>query len=116
MKLNTSREVNIKTQKMSLYEILVPTIINDKPVRTKHHKNFDAKVRRISGGLTILKPAVGNWISPNGELFLERMIPVRIACNEKQINTIADIAAKHYNQIAVMYYKITDNVVIKHYK
>lgn len=98
-----------------LYEILVPTVMNGKFVRTKHHKNWDARVRKISGGLTILKPAIGNWVSPSGELFVERMIPVRIACDGKEINKIADITAQHYKQKAIMFYKITDEVVIKYY-
>lgn len=45
----------------------------------------------------------------------ERMIPVRIACEETDIEKIADLTASYYNQIAVMYYKISDYVKIKHY-
>lgn len=100
---------------MTLYELLVPTIMNDKPIRTRYHRVFDKKVREISGGLTILRPAIGNWISPSGELFVERMIPVRIACSRDDIEKIADIAASYYKQRAIMFYKISDDVHIKHY-
>lgn len=62
-----------------LWEILVPTMMNGKPVMTKYHKVWDEKVRAISNGLTILKSAKGEWVSSSGELFAERMIPVRIA-------------------------------------
>lgn len=75
----------------SLWEILVPTIMNDRPVRTVHHKEWDKRVRAISGGLTIYTPAKGQWISIAGDLFVERVIPVRISCTEKQIDKIIDI-------------------------
>jgi hypothetical protein len=43
------------------------------------------------------------------------MIPVRIACTQDQIETIADWTAKYYEQQAVMYYRVSDYVVIKQY-
>lgn len=99
-----------------LFEILVPTVMNGKPIRTRFHRVWDGKVRGISNGLTILSPAKGQWISPDGILFTERMIPVRIACTLSQIDEIAKLTAKYYNQDAVMYYRISDLVVIKNFK
>jgi hypothetical protein len=100
----------------ALFEILVPTKTNEgKPIRTRFHRVWDAKVRAISGGLTILKPGVGNWVSPQGELFLERMIPVRIFCTQEQINQVADITARYYRQEAVMFYQVSAIVAIVHY-
>ena len=101
---------------MKLWEILVPTLRNEKPVRTRSHKEWDARVRRIAGGLTILKPVKGEWVSPSGELFSERMIPVRIMCSEEQIEQVADLTAEFYCQEAVMYYLIAEKSFIKHYK
>ena len=97
-----------------LYEILVPTIHreNNKPIRTRYHRVWDSKVREITGGLTIFNPAKGRWISPNGELFSERMIPVRIMCSEINIINIALMTKKYYNQLAVMYYRVSDEVKI----
>jgi hypothetical protein len=99
-----------------LWEILVPTVMNGKPIRLRFHRIWDDKVRAIAKGLTILTPAVGQWVSPTGELFVERMIPVRIACSEAQIDAIANLTAGYYKQEAVMYYRISDFVVIKHYE
>lgn len=99
---------------MNLYEILVPTIMNDKPVRTRYHREWDRQVIRISGGATILTPTKGKWVSPDKELFFERMIPVRIACTREQIEQIIDITIRHYNQIAVLAYKISDEVILKY--
>ena len=100
-----------------LWEILVPTVRrkDGKPIRTRYHRVWDGKVRAIAGGLTILQPAKGQWVSPNGELFSERMIPVRVACSEEQIDKIADMTAVYYDQLAVMYYRVADKVTVKHY-
>jgi len=101
---------------MKLWEIMVPTISNEGvPWRTRYHRVWDAKVREITGGLTIMPVSKGQWISPVGEIFIERMIPVRIACSEEQINLIMDMTAKHYSQKAVMAQLISENVIIKHY-
>ena len=97
-------------QMSSLWEILVPTIVNDKPVRTRHHRSWDEKVRSVSNGLMVFKPAHGQWISPSGVLFKERMIPVRIACTEKQIEKIMKITLKHYNQEEVLAYRLSSCV------
>lgn len=101
---------------LKFWEILVPTITNEGvPIRTKFHKKWDEKVRAITNGLTIIPPIKGQWLSNDGQLFSERMIPVRIACNEEQINIIADMTAEYYNQKAIMFYLIANKVVIKHY-
>lgn len=101
---------------MNLYEILVPTVRNSgKPIRTRHHRVWDEKVRKITGGLTVMTPAKGQWMSPEGELFAERMIPVRIMCSAEQIEQIADMTAAYYDQKAVMFYKISDEVRIIQY-
>ena len=101
-----------------LWEILVPTIrrSDGKPIRTRYHRVWDEKVRAIAGGLTILQPSKGQWISPKGDLFNERMIPVRVACTEEQIHAISDMTAKYYSQIAIMFYRVSDLVVVKEYK
>ena len=74
-----------------IWEILVPTVRNDgRPFRLRYHRVWDAKVRAISGGLTVMKAAKGQWISQAGDLFEERMIPVRIMCTRDQIEEIVD--------------------------
>ena len=95
---------------MKLYEILVPTIYGDtlKPISTAHHKNWDAEVRKITNGLTILKPAKGQWLHES-KLYEERTIPVRIACGPIQMNKIVDLTLRHYRQKAVMYYLISED-------
>lgn len=94
---------------------MVPTTSNEgKPFRTRFHRVWDSKVREIAGGLTILTPAKGQWLNLSGKLFKERMIPVRIVCSKKQIDLIIDITMNYYNQEAVLVYKVSEEVIIKH--
>ena len=113
----------------TLYEVLVPTIYGypkQTPIRTKHHKNWDAFVQSVTGGLTILSPASGRWLNKGIE-YPEKVIPVRIMCEEtifddaeeratirdtSQIDKIIKFTLSHYRQKAVMYYKITNEVFI----
>lgn len=100
-----------------LYEILVPTRFNSgKAVPVAYHRQWDALVRKISGGMTILKAAKGNWVSPDGTLFAEKMIPVRIFCSSRQISKISDLTAAHYRQEAVMFYEVSHKVTIRRYQ
>ena len=86
-----------------------------KPIRTRYHRVWDSKVREIAGGLSIFPVVMGHWVSPSQELFVERMIPVRVFCEPKQIESIADMTAEYYNQEAVMYYSVSRDVNIKYY-
>ena len=97
----------------NLYEILVPTIYGDslKPIRTRHHKQWDERVQSISGGLTILAPAKGKW-TYKGTEYPEKVIPVRIMCDDVQMMKIVNITLSHYRQKAVMYYVVSREVNI----
>jgi len=98
-----------------MWEILVPTVSNEgKPYRTRYHRVWDEKVRAIAGGLTILRPAIGQWVSPNGDLFKERMIPVRIMCTEEDINKIIDITMVYYDQMAVLATLVSEKCILKY--
>lgn len=98
---------------MKLYEVLVPTIYGDtmKPIRTRHHKVWDSRVKALSGGLTILSPGKGIWVH-EGTDYLERVIPVRIFCSEDTIKKIVQITLQHYRQKAVMYYVVSNECFI----
>jgi hypothetical protein len=97
-----------------LWEILVPTIRNDgRPFRLRYHRVWDAKVRAISGGLTVMPVAKGQWV--HGEkLFTERMIPVRIVATRAEMDSIIDMSIKYYDQIAMLAYKVSEEVVLKY--
>lgn len=95
-----------------LWEILVPASKRDKEFSYEHHKEWDAYVRGIAGGLTVYRAAKGEWVSPEGHLFKDRMIPVRIACSEEEIKTIMEFTQKHYDQVAVFAYLISERVIM----
>lgn len=100
-----------------MWEILVPTERRAEPGKfytTRYHRVWDGKVRAITGGLTVMAPARGQWINPmTGDLFQERMIPVRIMATRDEIEKIVELTLKYYNQIAVLCYKISDEVILK---
>lgn len=100
-----------------MWEILVPTVrpsTEGKFFSTRYHRVWDAKVRAISGGLTIMTPSKGQWYAPSGELFIERMIPVRIMCTRAEIDLIIDLTLKYYDQQAILCYKVSDEVILRH--
>lgn len=100
-----------------MWEILVPTVVPNtngkKFFRTRYHRVWDKKVREITGGLTIMSPAKGQWVSPNNFLFTERMIPVRIMCDRDSIEDIIKMTMEYYKQEAVLCYKISDEVIYR---
>jgi hypothetical protein len=99
-----------------LWEILVPTMRNNgKPYSTRYHRVWDSRVRKISGGLTICPPSKGQWVSPSGLLFRERMIPVRILATRDQIEEIVKMSLVYYDQEAVFAYQVSTNIML-HYR
>lgn len=98
-----------------LWEILVPTVRREdgRPYRARFHRVWDRKVREISGGLTLFKPVKGQWLSSDGELFDERMIPVRFIGTEEEKDLLVDFTAVYYDQLAVLAYKIATNVTMR---
>ena len=101
-----------------LWEILVPTMRNDgRPIRTRFHRVWDAKVREISGGLTIMPVAKGQWnlVEENNKtLFKERVIPVRIIATRAEILEIGKMTKAYYEQIAILVYKLSEDVILMH--
>ncbi len=97
------------------WEIYVPKAFNDgEEILDKHHHRWDDFVYTLAGGHTIFKKAQGSWRSPEGKLFREEMIPVRIKCDEATINMIADFTLQHYDQLAVFFYLVSTKAVIKY--
>jgi hypothetical protein len=97
-----------------MWEILVPTMSNEgKPFRTRYHRVWDAKVREISGGLTIMPVVKGQWLSGSVLYHNERMIPVRIIATREEIEKIIDVTLIYYDQKAVLAYKVADEVILK---
>lgn len=92
------------SDKRLMWEVLVPTVGNDgTPFSIRHHRQWDAFVKSLSGGMTLVSPVRGDWIDPtDGAEYRERMIPVRILCTREQIVQVCKETARHYDQIAVL--------------
>lgn len=99
-----------------LWEILVPFNDNHgKKFPIEHHKRWDSFVRGIAGGLSVFRTAKGQWVHED-EVFTDRMIPVRIMCTEKQIDTIMHYTLTFYDQKAIFCYLVSENVKVLHAK
>lgn len=117
MAVPTIQEQKVMSDK-GMWEILVPTERRLEPGKyytTRYHRVWDAKVRAITGGLTIMSPAKGQWIhQATGILYKERMIPVRVMATRQEIEKVIDLTLKYYDQLAVLCYKISDEVILKY--
>jgi len=106
-----------KNNSKKFWEILVPTKLNNgKRIPLKFHKEWDKKVRAITTGLTIMPPNKGEWVSTSGDIFKEKMVPVRIMATKDEMETIVNMTAKYYNQLAIMYYVVSNDVKIKYFQ
>lgn len=96
----------------AMWEIFVPTIRNDgRPFRTRYHKVWDKKVQEITGGLTIMSPVKGIWVSHVGDEYDERMIPVRILATRDEMVKICAFTKNYYEQLAVLAYRISNEYI-----
>lgn len=95
-----------------VWKILVPYYENAKKITMEKHHEWDEEVIKISNGLTVLGVNQGKWVSKCGKNFNEKMIAVEIACSKHDIETIAQFTLTHYNQKAVYFYKISEEVHI----
>lgn len=97
-----------------IFEILVPQSKNDgMPYSLEYHKEWDEKVRTITGGVTVQKTSKGSWVKKNGALVLDTMIPVKIFCTNEEFDQIMKLTLEHYyDQETIMGYKISNEVYL----
>ncbi len=104
--------MNVEGTKICLWEILVPVGDNDGNTFTlEYHREWDAKVRALTGGLTIMKTAKGQWVSGYGEIFIDKTIPVRIACDRETLFSILAMTKAYYKQKAIFCFKVSEEVI-----
>lgn len=98
---------------VKMWEILVPASNKTQEFTYDHHKAWDEFVIHVSGGITIMKTVKGEWVSPDNVRFKDRMIPVRVKCTRKQMQRIIKFTINHYQQEAVLAYKLSDEVILR---
>lgn len=97
-----------------MWEILVPASGRAEKFSYEHHKKWDEFVSQFSNGITVLRGAKGEWKAPDGTVFRDRMIPVRIICSEEEIRKIVHFTIEHYKQEAVLAYELSSNIILEH--
>jgi len=95
---------------LDLWEILVPVANNQKvPFSDDHHEAFRRILRQLPGnnGTTTRPVGDGDWVDGDtGELFAEKMIPIRFRACRADAERMAAHARKFYDQIEVMAYRL----------
>ncbi|MGA2875723.1 MAG: hypothetical protein ABSE82_09315 [Nitrososphaerales archaeon] len=93
-----------------LWEILVPEADNAKvPFSEEHHEAFRRILRGIRGndGTTCNATALGYWLDKKtGEVYTEKMIPVRFRACRADAERMSEHARKYYKQVAIMAYRV----------
>ncbi|OFZ60720.1 MAG: hypothetical protein A2381_15220 [Bdellovibrionales bacterium RIFOXYB1_FULL_37_110] len=100
--------------KLIMWRILVPAYGRQESFSYEHYKAWVNYVHSIAGGFTVSQGVKGQWTSPDGIIFRDRMIPVDILCSRKQIKKIIDFTLVHYKQKAVLAYKISEEAIIRY--
>ncbi|GGT56367.1 hypothetical protein GCM10010207_65350 [Streptomyces atratus] len=94
----------------------MPTVSNTGcPFSVRHHRQWDAMVKQLAGGMTLIQLIRGSWVDPvSQEDFAERMIPVRIMCTSEQIVGICKETARFYDEFSVLATLVaTEPVLVK---
>ena len=96
-----------------LWEIYVPTIAADgQDIPLPHHYAWDAQVRQITGGLTLLHTVKGQWRNASDACVHEQMIPVRIMATQDEMLQIAQMTGQHYQQTAIFMFRVSQTAMI----
>ena len=102
---NPSFDRLMDMEALELWEILVP----DDPMK---HQEWDEKVSKITGGISIQRKIKGRSICSTG-LVSEYMIPVRVAVyTYDELLNVVDLTKEHYEQESVFVYKVSDEAYV----
>lgn len=102
-------------QRKKLYEILVPKADNNgRAFSAAKHRAWDKQAMALSGGLTKMAAGIGQW-EHKGKVYRETMVPVRVNVTKREIEALSAFTAKHYKQLAIMYYEVSNNVTVRSY-
>lgn len=100
--------MHIRSENVRLWAILVPRYrSNGDEIDVSFHREWDRRVSKMIGGLTILPSVTGCWGDTK-----ERSIVVQLACSGEDMKAIAEMTAEWYSQEAVLYWLVSDVAVI----
>jgi hypothetical protein len=94
----------------SMWRIMVPERHNEgRDFTQEEHKAWEDAVLAVSGGWTTHATARGAWTVPeDSSVQVENMRPVDILCTKPQIDTVAAMTVRHYEQKEVLVWKVAD--------
>jgi|SRR5208282_4601917 len=97
------------------WEVYVPVSWNDgNRIDAEYHRQWDSKIRAISGGLSVTRIIKGQW-EVEGELFDEKMIPCRVLASRQEMDQIVALTLEHYHdQHCVMAYRLSSEVILRY--
>ncbi len=105
-----SQTVKVRLEPRLLWAVLVP--VQDKHgvmFPQRHHDWFFKKVRRISGGITRNPMAQGEW-KHKRRLYSEPVVSLMFLATDEEADKVAATGRKHYRQIEVIYYVVSNHV------
>ena len=104
----------ISLNHMKLWEILIPKYSNEKELFSEtHHDKWRLRVLEMTSGLTQLDQVKGYWVH-NKKTYIEDMIPIRVICNDTNVEKIIEETITHYDQKAVLAYVISSEVKLEY--
>lgn len=104
----------MRSAQRPLWEVLIPLASNaGEKYEESYHRVWRDYVLPRSGGLTIFPEVQGEWYNAQGKLFREAMQPVRFLSSREDLEKVIDFTLGHYQQEAVMAYKVSDEVILK---
>ena len=94
----------------SMWRIMVPEADNKgRNFTPEYHKAWEDAVLAVSGGWTTHATARGAWTVPeDSSVQVEKMRPVDILCTKAQIDSVAAMTVRHYEQKEVLVWKVAD--------
>jgi hypothetical protein len=99
-----------------LWAIIRPMQSNaGRPFTPEHHDVWDNGVIDLFGGATFLPVADGAW-KHGGKVFREPMQAVQVIATEKEIANLVSRTMLYYDQLAIMFYRVSETVHIVHRK
>lgn len=95
-----------------LFEIALPLNTNDGENYNAAHKAWTVQAAKVAGGFTQRPPGLGMW-QDKGTLYVDDMIPYRLACSAEQFAALVDEAFRLFpDQLAIFTARIGDADII----
>jgi len=98
--------------KTPLWEIALPARTNEGADYSAAHRTFNTITLQIVGGATQRPTGIGVW-KDAGKVYMDEMVPYRVACSEEQFAALVDHAFRLFpDQVAIFTSRIGEAEII----